>query len=1142
MPDGKKKLPRYIAKDTTPIPTRLDYMGIPNVSDGEVMDWMKSYINSSKYKKRLSSFYSNPEEIAKRRLDKLETTDIVNDVDPSRYGPGVYFRENNRVILNNDEISSYNDTRYGTLAHELGHAVNSGLESNLRLSPAEELYMFSRESKLGKYAAESLNSKAYNQNVTLSNLVTNALGEHDSAPAELKSDIDSFRFQLKKLGIYDAGAEDMNIEILNKAKKDIRLFNNFDFKRLQNHYNDNDLIEIMNNIAGNSNIEQPLVKRGGTIKSKMKNSYQLAGNVQLPGFLGDLYNSGQNLGITNMDIGLNALNYFGNLFAEKRADRDNRAYQDYWQRQYQIPESAVNPFAFGDPNQMAMGGRVKFKGPGFKFKGTMDMFNNMFANTQPEPFSGWTQDDMTRLGFPEMNAITGMPLMKDGGIHIKLENKGKFTRWAKSHGMGVQEAARKVLAADEGVYSPSVRKMANFARNFGGNKAYGGTYMIGGPIPFGYYLDKKTRTLKSLFKGGTFYKHGGEVNYTAKEVEDEDANIEAEKGEYIFGTGFGQNPFAETSNIGVGLYKIDGNKHYNGGTKLRANPGDFIFSDDKSLSFTEETVESITGKKEAKKLNRTPAKVASKYNSLNKFISMAQNSKEMPLDRKTALLNVENMVDKLADIAIGQEALKGFPAGIPQFAQVSLEKRAMPMEQNGELDPEAASIPMAKYGGQVKRKYQTAGPVLPFITSLLSNIPGDPWKGDKTKDRKGVFQNPQDNQFPGSYPDFERRISGAGFSGDINNNREIQRFLYNNLMQNPQGRERLANMWNQYGITNYGQQLAGMNLPANFAMDQLQDPQSDESVRLQNWGNFYDDNKIGVRTRMLADGLTQPNPPGITGYPGTGVPGDPGIETNVPGLVLPPTQQPPAPGDPQITTRNYNTPVNMNIAEAYGFMAANRRYAPRYPTAQRFYEGENIDATLNAGFQPISAQPILNNIQRQMNVFNENNSGYGPISYARNSYAFTQALNAQNSAIAQTQLQNVQRRDQLTQSLAQNQALKGQYRLQLQDKYLRELETLNNNREQASKNRMAQNANLLNSFVNRAYTQKYSNAMMDYFEMDPNGNLRPRAGQNLRQAVMQQTNGNQMNTQLRYAEQLFKLMQQYGVKGSGFVDDVLKGK
>jgi hypothetical protein len=51
-----------------------------------------------------------------------------------------------------------------------------------------------------------------------------------------------------------------------------------------------------------------------------------------------------------------------------------------------------------------------------------------------------------------------------GTIHIKPENKGKFTSWAKSHGMGVQEAASHVMA-NKDKYSSTVVKRANFAKN-----------------------------------------------------------------------------------------------------------------------------------------------------------------------------------------------------------------------------------------------------------------------------------------------------------------------------------------------------------------------------------------------------------------------------------------------------------------------------------------------------------------------------------------------------------------------------------------------------------------------------------------------------------------------------------------------------
>lgn len=50
------------------------------------------------------------------------------------------------------------------------------------------------------------------------------------------------------------------------------------------------------------------------------------------------------------------------------------------------------------------------------------------------------------------------------GIHIKPQNKGKFSRKAKSAGEGVQEYAAHVMANKED-YPASTVKQANFARN-----------------------------------------------------------------------------------------------------------------------------------------------------------------------------------------------------------------------------------------------------------------------------------------------------------------------------------------------------------------------------------------------------------------------------------------------------------------------------------------------------------------------------------------------------------------------------------------------------------------------------------------------------------------------------------------------------
>lgn len=70
--------------------------------------------------------------------------------------------------------------------------------------------------------------------------------------------------------------------------------------------------------------------------------------------------------------------------------------------------------------------------------------------------------------------LSGIPIFKDGskliprcksgsGIHIKKENRGKFTASAKKAGQSVQEHARSVLNNPNA--TPLQRKRANFARN-----------------------------------------------------------------------------------------------------------------------------------------------------------------------------------------------------------------------------------------------------------------------------------------------------------------------------------------------------------------------------------------------------------------------------------------------------------------------------------------------------------------------------------------------------------------------------------------------------------------------------------------------------------------------------------------------------
>jgi len=75
--------------------------------------------------------------------------------------------------------------------------------------------------------------------------------------------------------------------------------------------------------------------------------------------------------------------------------------------------------------------------------------------------------------------------MANGGIHIKKSHEGKFTDWAKRHGMSMSEA----IQAGKHAKSAAVRKMATFADN-----ARHWKHAEGG----------------STFSGNAFYQNGGE--------------------------------------------------------------------------------------------------------------------------------------------------------------------------------------------------------------------------------------------------------------------------------------------------------------------------------------------------------------------------------------------------------------------------------------------------------------------------------------------------------------------------------------------------------------------------------------------------------------------------------------------------------
>lgn len=177
------------------------------------------------------------------------------------------------------------------------------------------------------------------------------------------------------------------------------------------------------------------------------------------------------------------------------------------QRQSRIRDASAAAIAadpgliggYGNRGYYARGGSLRNALPGYS--GDQNMLSDYIMDTNPWLMDGELQSDALdgRLQLkqggritdymrrkrpgavpPEMAHQYGFPAQvpvqvnaEGGQIHIKPENKGKFTASASRAGMGVQEFASHVLANKDD-YSSTQVKRANFARNASKWHAHGG--------------------------------------------------------------------------------------------------------------------------------------------------------------------------------------------------------------------------------------------------------------------------------------------------------------------------------------------------------------------------------------------------------------------------------------------------------------------------------------------------------------------------------------------------------------------------------------------------------------------------------------------------------------------------------------------
>jgi hypothetical protein len=755
-------------------------------------------------------------------------------------------------------------------------------------------------------------------------------------------------------------------------------------------------------------------------------------------------------GILAMNLGLDAL-------TARKAETENQAYEAYWRNEYQTPSLVTNPNAFGNTQSMKKGGKVKTKK--YPLGGIADVSNKVLNALN----SYTTRSNM--LGVPE--ALTTEADRTIGGPHLISPLGAKYM---------AQEAERTRVAAQFMRQFPDPVDRENYRQQliaqYGsidpktGDFVPNENYYKPKRIPKGGYEAQMSSGAKALaadFRAK--FKKGGEARKNVQSVDREIATIEAEKGEKI---------------LGQGLYNIGGQPHSAGGTPILANPGEFIFSDDISLSLPKDLVKDFTGKSIKRAKDRTPSAIAGRYMKLNDNILKTQDSDASELDKKTSLYNVQNIMRKLGYLADLQEGMKGFPDGRAQIARLG-----------GFVD---STLPVYRIAGKVK-----TGDVDPKSKEDKRPI-------RKTQKAKGLTQ--AFNKFSADWlPSFgyentpqgaDAAIKNLGYTGDINNNKEVQKFLV----------RQLADQYNQYGFKQ-GQTIFDNLLSEYLPTTQGINSGMSDSVTNYSFGESigdddiayldknFSDNIFGKRSGAMLQELMKLNKQNLGRI---SVISKPDPENEMPYTYTGPqsTPSPAAPASPaaskeedslNFTTRDYANKVLPNAAEIYGVYAANKRYKPRYPTAQKFYEGDNIDAILNSNYTPLTAQAELNAIQRSKNAAIQN-MPLTPMGMAYNvGVEASSQVNSANAAGAVERL-NIQRKDQLATQLAQNQLVKGQQRLQLQDKYIKELETVKNNMEVSDKLRMSQTANILNSYTNRKYGTRYMNAMADNFQIDPFGNIK----------------------------------------------------
>lgn len=204
----------------------------------DIKNFYNSYITSPRYKQMLiGQGYKNPDDAIKLRQANINVTPVQK-----KYSTVSEYNTNDHVVNISpfDELQIPNANMKSILAHELSHvggAIHYKMDkypSPMKLSEKEFTEILNRN-RLSKMDYSKLSDEEK---------------YHDIAPQENKADLDALRYRLYSDKLYDAGTQNFNKEMLQKAKQ--KYSADLSMQRLSKYFSDDDIIWMMNNIAKNS--------------------------------------------------------------------------------------------------------------------------------------------------------------------------------------------------------------------------------------------------------------------------------------------------------------------------------------------------------------------------------------------------------------------------------------------------------------------------------------------------------------------------------------------------------------------------------------------------------------------------------------------------------------------------------------------------------------------------------------------------------------------------------------------------------------------------------------------------------------------------------------------------------------------------